>query len=266
VSSEPTQIQSESKRSNVPVKIQNRLSFYRVRHRIYVGLLVFVVLAGLPVIGVPFLRHRVSERVQLLRTAISGDYTKLVTLKPGENSQPFPSEYEQPVAKANIPEIPAYILDPNQPVTAGKIYLAPKKERKIEPASQVPFESRRILRPVPPSQAQPEQTVQDQNQETNPSEEARESAEPNYKQGRLEQEVYDVLLKSDNNLVGLIQGANNSLRFKSWDVAKRAEDLYWVRILFTQLPAGTDMECIWQVQLMAKQVMPLNYNARALPR
>jgi hypothetical protein len=84
---------------------------------------------------------------------------------------------------------------------------------------------------------------------------------PQYSKGTIEQEAYGLLLASNPAIAGLVQGANPSLRFVSWDAASRGEDLYWVRLKF-QEQGKPETEYIWQVRLETKQVTPLNYNAR----
>jgi hypothetical protein len=245
--------------SEAPVSpaVEKKLQFFRVRNRVYTALLAFVVIAGLPVLGVPLLRHRLTERVETLRIAVAGGLTKSVTAKVGENQEPFPSEYEHPVAKPNYPQLPAYlnsVMKQSQPYDVGQVY-PPKPSRKLKiPAGEPAAAETAPAQAAAPAQAEPSQETQS------------EDAQPVYRQGKMEQEVYDLLLKSDASLASLVQGSNPSYKLKSWDVAKRQEDLYWVRVTFTQMPAQTDMECIWQVQLMSKQVLPLNYNAKSLPR
>jgi len=244
--------------TKIPAEIRHRMQFYRVRHRIYTGLLAFVVVAGLPVVGVPLLRHRLGDRVQILRLAITGGYSKMVTATVGENHEPFPGEYEHAAPHRNYPQLPAYLNTIMNPPSVGQVY-PPRAERK--PPRAAPQTEAAVEARTQPAEQQPVQQAQ-------PAQEPEESqnAEPVYRQGKLEQEVYDVLLKSDANVAGLVQGKNPSYHFKSWDVAKREEDLYWVRIVFTRLPGNIDTECIWQVQLMSKQVMPLSSGAKSLPR
>ena len=84
-----------------------------------------------------------------------------------------------------------------------------------------------------------------------------------YQKGKAEQDAYDLLLKSIPAVVGLLQGNNPSLKFKSWDAANRGEDIYWVRLKF-QSEGNADAEYIWQVKLQSNEVTPLNYNARGV--
>jgi hypothetical protein len=237
--------------------VRQRLRFYRVRNRVYTALLVLVVFAGLPVIAVPVLRHRLADRVHVLRAAMSGDYRRTATARIGENNAPFPTEYEHPVVHRNYPQLPASITGAqSQPINVGQVY-----PERPAPKAGKPGSGKAI--PIPPSAGAVESKPA---QEAQPEEAPAEDALPVYKQGKMEQEIYDILLKGDANVAALVQGKSPSLQFKSWDVAKRQEDLYWVRILFSQLPEKTELECIWQIQPMSKQVMPLNYNARSLPK
>ena len=90
------------------------------------------------------------------------------------------------------------------------------------------------------------------------------STEPEikYQKGKIEQEAYDLLLKSKPTVAGMVQGSNPSLQFKSWDAASRGDDTYWVRLIFQS--EGNDQEYIWQVKLQSSQVTPLSYNARSI--
>ena len=79
----------------------------------------------------------------------------------------------------------------------------------------------------------------------------------------MEQQAYDLLLKSNATVAGMVQGNNPSLRFKSWDAASRGDDTYRVRLKF-QSNGNPDEEYIWQVKIQANQVTPLSYNARSI--
>src|SRR5512135_2051432 len=79
---------------------QRRNRYYALLYRLYLGLLLFVVLVGLPVVGVPALRHRLTSRVAMLREAWSGGGKPAVPpvlAKVGENTEAFPKEYEIPL-------------------------------------------------------------------------------------------------------------------------------------------------------------------------
>jgi hypothetical protein len=245
---------TEQSAPRVSPAVRESARFYRVRNRVYTGLLVFVVAAGLPVVGIPFLRHRLADRAQVLRQAMAGGFSKPVVEIVGTNQEPFPTEYEHPVARPNYPKLPAYFsMNTSQPYDVGQVYPPrPAKKAKTaraetEPASAVSAAAAEVQTP-----AQQETVAED--------------VQPAYRKGKIEEEVYDLLLKSDSNISGLVKGSNSTLQFKSWDVAKREEDLYWVRLVFVRMPEKTEIECIWQVQLMSKQVVPLNFNAKSIPR
>ncbi len=89
---------------------------------------------------------------------------------------------------------------------------------------------------------------------------------PVYLTGALEKEAYDLLLKSNQTLSGMVNGSDPTQRFKSWGAAKRGDGSFWVRVIFTKSPALGEVEYIWQVKLESKEVIPLSFNARSLPR
>jgi hypothetical protein len=92
-----------------------------------------------------------------------------------------------------------------------------------------------------------------------------QSQEPQlkYQKGKEEQDAYDLLLKSNATVAGMVQGSNPSLKFKSWDAAIRGDDTYWVRLKF-QSEENPDEEYIWVVKPQAKEVTPLSHNARSI--
>jgi hypothetical protein len=79
----------------------------------------------------------------------------------------------------------------------------------------------------------------------------------------VEQEAYDLLLQVNSTVAGLVRGADPAMRFMNWAAAKMEEDLYYVRLTFMR--NGGEALYIWQVRLLSKQVVPLNFNARSLP-
>lgn len=239
-----TESAADSKRGNVP-------RFFRVRQRIYAGLLLFVVVVGLPIVAVPGLRNRLSGRVLQLKTAISGDINP-VTAKVGENRKAFPEEYENPAS----------------PVAEGlKLAMAVGTAALTRSAPAVPpapaHGSPRFLRipsvpPVDIRSGEPEDVSSNASTPESP-------AEPglSYQQGKAEKDAYNLLLNSNAAVAGMVQGSNPALRFKSWDGAHRGEDTYWVRLTF-QSEAKLDVEFIWEVKLSTSKVTPLSYNARSL--
>jgi hypothetical protein len=246
---------NESRASNGTVTAANNHApppFYRKRRLIYAGMLLFVVVAGLPIVGVPYLRNRLSTRVMALKTAMAGDI-KPVVAQVGANKEPFPSEYESPAAP--LPQAPQ--LPPVERIFA----MTQEGQIQVQTLRSEPRATHRTLRiPVIPPASTETQAPTEQAATAPP---AAEESDLKYQQGKVEQDAYDLLLKSNATVAGMVQGSNPSLHFKSWDVASRGEDTYWVRLTF-QSEGNPDVEYIWQVKLQAKQVAPLNYNARNL--
>jgi hypothetical protein len=208
----------------------------RFRFRFYLGLLVFVVVVGLPIIGVPALRHRLSSRVEALREAARPNQGPVAVLaRVGENAGEFPKEYEIPVL----------------PRAAAAPYFIPSPDRVYGAGSTGPV----TIRPQEPIR-QSDSTGQD----------APAEAEPVFGQGKLEQEAYELLVKSSETVAGMVQGRDPALRFKQWAAARTDDDTYLVRIIFSQTAEKTDVPYIWQVKVTSKQISPLNYYARSIPR
>ena len=185
-----------------------------------------------------------------LKTAFAGE-TSPVMVQAGENHEPFPAEYERP----SPPSVAHVLKMPTAPI----IYGAPKKEEA--PARSAP---RRTLRIPPVGEPLPSADKGEASDEQSKSAPAVDSEnQPKYRQGTIEREAYDMLLKSNPAIAGLAQGSNPSLQFLSWDAAGRGEDIYWVRLKFRS-EGKPDIEYIWQVQLQSKRITPLNYNARTL--
>ena len=223
--------------------------FYKIRRRVYGGLLLFVIVAGLPMVTVPAWRNRLFTRVHALKTAFAGE-TRPVMVQAGANLEPFPAEYERPTP----PSVAQILKIPSAPVVLAQ----PQKE-----APPVRSTTRRTLRipavnRAPRSDEGEESGVQGQSAPVTDSEK-----QPKYGQGTIEKEAYDLLLNSNPAVAELAQGNNASLKFLSWDATGRGEDIYWVRLKFRS-EGKPDTEYIWQVQLQSKRITPLNYNARTL--
>jgi hypothetical protein len=226
--------------------------FFKTRQRIYNGLLIFVVAVGLPIVSVPALRHRLSSRVQALRTALSGELNP-VRIKVGENRGPLPAEYERPLP---LPPSPMQLPPLDRIFTKADV----EKGKVVPPAVSRAGVAPRLTKAAPKS------VVPAQSDTTNDEPAASSSAtsdEPKYQQGKIEQEAYELLLKSIPAVAALVQGSDSSLRFRSWDAAKRSDDLYWVRLRF-QSEGKPETEYIWMVKLLSGQVVPLSYNARSI--
>jgi hypothetical protein len=237
------------------------IRFYKVRQRIYAGLLIFVVVIGLPIIGIQSLRERLSQRVLAFRLVMSGNSIYPVTVNVGENKQPFPAEYERPA-----PILPS----PPKLPSLDRIFTL-ERNNYTQPAQPSP-----TPRPVPVSPASPrasagrnEPAAPDHPEFSITKEESpgdlqnSESDEPKYKKGQIEQNAYDMLLKTFPAVAKMVEGSNPDLHFKSWDAAGRGDDVYWVRLKF-QSKESSEIEYIWIVKLQSNQVAPFNYNAREI--
>lgn len=217
----------------------------QARRRTYTALLVVVVVLGLPIVSVPSLRQRLALRFEKLREAVAAGRSGSVPVlaKVGENSAPFPAEYER-----HTPIHPQY----------SEISRMPRRLYSVAPQD--------LQQGAAPVDTQASGATGGAAAASQPEGGREGSTEPDYRQGKIEQEAYDVLLKSSEAVVKLVQGSNPSLRFKTWAAAKMEEDSYWLRLTFARQPDELEVQYIWQVKLLSKQVTPLNYNARSLPR
>ena len=220
--------------------------FFTKRRRAYLGLLAFVVVAGLPIAAIPKLRGRLLSRAFVLNDAIAGKI-KPVVAQVGANMEPLPPEFERPVP----PEVPI-----PKSLPPAKMYVM-SRDGKITP--QTPSQ-RGKLEVAPPAVGMGEESGE---QAANEPETGTDS-EPKYQQGKAEQTAYDLLLKSSAAVASIAQGSNASLHFKSWDAANRGDDTYWVRLKI-QGEGNRLEDYIWQVKIQEKQVIPLNFYARSLP-
>ena len=220
--------------------------FYRRRQSLSTGLLIFIVAVGLPILSVPPLRHRLLTRVMTLKAAMAG-VIKPVTLDVGANPQPVPPEFE-----SVPPELHAPVLPPLSNVFTAKPQPAPTARAANPPRV---LKMQKVLPPAEKTEAPPQQAEK----ETAPPAET----QLKYQKGKSEQEAYDLLLKSNATVAGMVQGSNPSVKFKSWDAANRGEDVFWVRLTF-QEEGNAAAEYIWQVKLQSNEVTPLNFNARGL--
>lgn len=212
----------------------------RVRERIYLVLLIFVVVVGLPIIGIPGLRSRVSQRVHALREA-SDPFSFKPTpawTKVGENRYPFPAEFEKPVVPR--PEFSS-VIDLTHRVFRG--------------GGEV--QTRELSSP---------ETSKGTREASRDSDVSGAAPEPEFRQGKSEQEGYDLLLKSQERVAGLVKGTNPSLRFKTWAAAKTDQDTYLVDLTFIQVSDSAEVHYIWRVCLLSKEITALSHNARALSK
>lgn len=211
--------------------------YYRVLWRIYVALLLFVVLAGLPMLGVSSLRHRLSLRVRTLREAwLSAGRPTVppVLVKVGDNTEAFPKEYEIPLQTWGKDH---GVLEMMMPV-----FRAGGQEGKRQPEAS--------------------QTGNTDSTETR--EPGTAGTEVIYKQGDAEREAYELLLKSSEAIAGMVQGKDPSLRFVKWAAARREEDTYWVDLTFKSVTDNEEAHYIWQISLSTKRAAPLSALARTV--
>lgn len=167
-----------------PLGGQSSFRFYTRRRRIYTWLLLFVVIVGLPIVTVPPLRDRLSARVQILKIALAGGIEP-ITLKVGENLEPFPKEYQKP-----LPQLP----HPPQLPPLERIFTASSSHAPQAPSARPqssPSVAHKVMKiTIPqPSPTSPSAAEQPTEQAAAPT-----SAEPQYRQGKIEQEAYDLLL------------------------------------------------------------------------
>ena len=214
----------------------------RYHQRAYLGLLIFVVLVGLPIVGVPAVRHRLHARVETLRAAIMGVpvVQAAATGKVGENHEPFPREYERPKPQ------PSYLAQvqkalPRRPdrvaIGGGVSIVMPKAEPQVAAAAPAA------------AQAAPDA-----------------GAEPQYKKGQSEQEAYDFLVISNQTLAGMIKGSDPALKFQDWGAANMGENSFYVMITFTQAADNQVRKYIWSVKVSTKEVLPLSSYARSISK
>jgi hypothetical protein len=210
----------------------------RVQARVYMVLLVVVVVIGLPLLGIPSLRHRLYMRIHALYEATGPLASPPIWAKVGENRHPFPAEFERPVVTRSPLALPGMIDLTN------RVYRPPGTSPPPDASST----------PAPESQSLPETSASD------------DQAPPEFKQGKIEQEAYDILLRSSEPIAALVKGSDPSLRFKLWYAAKRSADAFLVDLIFTQVPDNKEVHYIWEVKVSSKEVKPESYNARALAR
>ena len=239
--------------------LKRRLRRYMTRDLFYMVLAAFVLLAGFSIGAIPSLRHKLTARVFTLRAALVGE-KKPLSAQVGQNPEPLPPEFQRPAP----PEQRPIQLPPLE-----RIFTAEKHAPAQSSSSPSPISSPRILHipgKVAKGEAPEENTRQAQNTEAGPAGAVNESSsgtELKYQKGQMEQQAYDLLLKSNPTVAGMVQGSNPSLHFKSWDAANRGDDTFWVRLKF-QSNGNPEEEYIWQVKVQANQVTPLSYNARSI--
>ena len=195
--------------------------------------MIFVVVIGVPLLGIPSVRNRLYTRVHSVYGAFGPLALKIPPAwgKVGENRHPVPVEFERPVVSR--PEFPKLVTMPNTVFRLGGD-VAVKGSKRADPQG-----------------------------ESTPESEPTAPADPVYGQGKPEQEAYDLLLKSSELISGLTKGSNVGLRFKTWGAAM-VDDAFLVKLTFVQTSDNSEVQYIWRVKPVSKEISPLSRNARAL--
>ena len=205
-----------------------------IQNRFYTALLIFVVVIGTPLLGIPSVRHRLYTRVHSVYGAFGPLALKIppAWAKVGENRHPVPLEFERPVVSR--PESPKLVIMPDTVIRLGGD-VPVRGSKQADSKSEAPEES-----------------------------DATTPADPVYGQGKAEQEAYDLLLKSNEAISGLTKGSISGLRFKSWGAAKVDDDAFLVKLTLVQASDNSEVQYIWRVKPASKEISPLSRNARTL--
>lgn len=229
---------TEESRNQAISPLTTQTEYSGKRLPLYVRLLIFIVVIGLPIVGIPSLRGRLKRHVRTLYAAITaqGPGYQMLAVRIDEKTGPFPPEHAKSAARA--PEPPKIVQSPARP---------PQAVRAVQSAE---------LRKPPSTTANVQQAA---------PEDSRQAGEgPSFGQGREEQQAYELLLQSSQPMASLATGSDPTLRFKSWAAARAEGDAWLVRVAFTYLPDGSEREYIWRVKLQSKEVFPLSAYARTL--
>ena len=209
-------------------------SGYRTRRRIYSGVLLFAVAAGLSLVVVPVLRARLFDRIHLLKAAAVNNAQPVIT-PIGESDTPYPEEFLRKVPGAGVSRPPS----------------EPAQKRLIVVQPDVPS----ITPPVLLGAADSVRSA-----EAGQGEDGDDDS-PRFIQGEIEREAYEKTLASNDKLASVVQGGDYELSFKTWGAALMDGSVYWVRVIF-QNESGADVEYIWQTDISSGKTTPLNFNAR----
>ena len=190
------------------------------------GLLLFVVLVGVPIIAVPALRDRLSSRFDSIVGAL-GPYpmeAAFAYAKAGENRYPVPKEFLRP-APAPVPYPPVFNI-------GGGVHTS----GELSPVNEGEY--------VPWIEEDP--------------------AEPEFLQGERERKAFEHLVESDPRIAQMTEDQAGSLRLRDWSALQRRQDVFLVRLVFDDTTRGAEVTYIWKVDLASGSVVAENYNARKL--
>jgi hypothetical protein len=246
--------------------------YNRRRHRIYLGILVFVVVAGLPMIGIPSLRYRLRTRVQGLRAAYGGEpaIQAPAFARVGENREPFPRAYEHRQAPPDyLPKIES--LAPRSPlrITLGGEDIPPSIA-----ATEPPSASRRPVRvsgvggsaASPAGKSEPKLILPPSATATSEPPAADAGSEPQFRKGKSEQEAYDLLINMNQTLAGMVKGSDPTLKFQDWSAATMGENSFYVMVTFMQAADNVVRKYIWNVKVATKEVIPISFYAMSISK
>ena len=235
----------------------------RKRHRIYMGMLIFVVLAGLPMIGIPSLRYRLRTRIQGLRAAYAGmpaaQAPAAATV--GESREPFPRAYQhQAPLPAYLPEVaPRAPRTPLRITPGGE--AAPASQAAGKPQAAAPRPAR-----ASGTGSEPKLIVPSSATATAEPAAADAGSEPQFRKGKSEQEAYDLLAHANQTLAGMVQGSDPTLKFQDWSAAAMGENSYYVMVTFVQTADQVVRKYIWNVKVATKEVVPLSAYAMSISK
>ncbi len=226
--------------------------------RFYRGLLIFVLVAGLPLVALPSLRSGFRTRVQTLRAAIMGEPPVQAPAKVnvGANHEPFPKEYERAQAQARpsyLPKIEAQARSPYRIIIGGEERKPSDLEAAIPAAKGKPA--------TPPVSAAPAGATNVGDSQTGAA-----GSDSRYRKGENEQKAYDLLLSANATLAGMVKGSDPALKFQDWAAADMGQESYYVMVTFVQTLDNVARKYIWNVKLGTKEVIPLSAYAREISK
>lgn len=230
-----------------------RLPYHK---NLYKGLLMFVVIGGLPLVGLPSLRLQLKTRVWTLGAAVMGQPPRQTPVKAtvGENREPFPREYERAQAQERpsyLPKMDAQARSPHRIIIGGE-ESKPREGTASAPQGKLTTPSVSVPSTVAavPGES-PSGAV---------------STDSKYRKGKSEQEAYDLLLSANTTIAGMAKGSDPTLKFQDWAAADMGQESYYVMVTFVQTQENTVRKYIWSVNLTTKVIVPLSAYAREISK
>ena len=215
--------------------VADNKGYDKARRRVYGGVLIFAVAAGILLVVVPALRARLIDRIYTLKTATTGKTQTEITPM-GESDIPYPEEFLRPATRTVVSH------PPDEPLQRRRIVVQP------DVSSGMPSITPPVLLGAADSGVIAEAEEEDDDS-------------LRFRQGEIEQEAYEKTLAANEKLASMVQGGDHELSFKTWGAVQRDVGVYWVRVIF-QNASGADMEYLWQTDISSGKTAPLNFNAR----